>query len=57
MEGTTMSDLQRETLGSIWRLCEHMAYTAEHGHVATLKAQFDALKKQMVKLEIVREYV
>jgi hypothetical protein len=52
-----MTDLQRETLGSIWRLCEQMAYTAEHGHVATLKAQFDALKKQMAKLEIVREYV
>lgn len=52
-----MSDIQRETLGSIWRLCEQMAYTAEHGHVATLRAQFDALKKQMARLEIASDYV
>ena len=52
-----MSDLQRETLGSIWRLCEQMAYTAEHGHVATLRAQFDVLKKQMAKLEIASDYL
>ena len=50
-----MGELQRETLGAIWRLCEQMAYTAEHGHVETLKAQYDALKKQMARLEIARE--
>ena len=46
-----MSDSQREVLGDIWRLCEQMAYTAEHGHTATLKAQFDALKRQMARLD------
>jgi hypothetical protein len=57
MEGATMSDLQRETLGSIARLVDQMGYAAMNGHIEVLKAQFDALKKQMAKLEIVREYV
>ena len=52
-----MTDLQRETLGSIARLVDQMCYTAMNGHLETLKAQFEALKKQMAKLEIVREYL
>ena len=52
-----MSDLQRETLGSIARLVDQMGYAAMNGHIEVLKAQFDALKKQMAKLEIIREYV
>lgn len=50
-----MDDLKRETLGRIWRLCEQMAYAAEHGHVETLKAQFQTLSKQMAKLETIDE--
>ena len=52
-----MSDIQRETLGTIWRLCEQMAYCAQSGYMDTLKAQFDALAKQMAKLDMIREYI
>ena len=50
-----MDELQRETLGSIWRLCEQMAYTAEHGHTETLKAQYLALGKYMNRLNMIDE--
>lgn len=46
-----MNDKKRETLGAIWSICEQMAYTAEHGHVATLEVLFNSLKRQMAKLE------
>lgn len=52
-----MSELQRETLGSIWRLCDQMVYAAEQGHVETLKAEFDTLKKHMARLDMIREYI
>ena len=52
-----MSDLKRETLGDIARLCEQMSYTAMEGHVETVKAQFDTLKKQMARLDIIRQYI
>ena len=52
-----MSDLKRETLGDIARLCEQMAYTAMEGHIETVKAQFDMLKKQMAKLDMVQKYI
>ena len=42
---------KRDALGGIWRLCEQMAYAAEHGHVATLRAEFDALRRRMARLE------
>ncbi len=46
-----MNEVQRETLGSIWRLCEQMAYSAERGLTETLKAQFDTLRRRMARLE------
>lgn len=52
-----MNELKRETLGAIWRLCEQMAYAAEHGHVQTLKAQTDALKKMIARLDMIDEMV
>ena len=52
-----MSDLQRETLGSIARLCDQMGYAAMNGHIETLKAQFDTLKKQMAKLDLVEQHI
>lgn len=52
-----MNGLERETLGSIWRLCEQMAYAAEAGYIDTLKAQFQCLQKHMVKLDMIREYI
>ena len=52
-----MNDMQRETLGSIARLVDQMGYTAMQGHMETLKAQFDTLKKQMAKLEMIRQYI
>lgn len=48
-----MSDLQRETLGNIARLAEQMAYTAMQGMIETLKVQFDTMKKQVARLEII----
>ena len=48
-----MNDIKREVLGTIWRLCEQMAYAAEQGHVETLKAQYDTLRKYMTRLEMV----
>ena len=50
-----MVDLQRETLGNIWRLCEQMAYSAEHGLTETLRAEFDTLQRQMERLRIVEK--
>lgn len=52
-----MSDLQRETLGSIARLAEQMAYTAMNGMTETLKVQYDTLKKQMAKLDLVEQHI
>lgn len=52
-----MGDLQRETLGSIARIVDQMGYTAMNGHLETLKAQFEALTKQMAKLDMIKEYV
>ena len=52
-----MNDLKRETLGSIARLCEQMSYTAMEGHAETVKAQFETLKKQMARLDIIRQYI
>lgn len=48
-----MNGIKREVLGTIWRLCEQMSYAAEQGHVETLKAQYDSLKKYMARLEMV----
>lgn len=50
-----MDDRKRETPGAIWSICEQMAYTAEHGHVATLEVLFNSLKRQMAKLEKIKE--
>ena len=50
-----MSDLQRETLGSIARLVDQMGYAAMNGHLETLKAQFLTLQKQMAKLDTIKE--
>lgn len=50
-----MNEIERSTLGAIWRLCQQMEYTAEHGHTATLKAQFDTLKKHMARLDIIEQ--
>ena len=52
-----MTDMKRETLGAIARLTDQMHYAAMSGYTDTLKAQFDALKKQMAKLDMVREYI
>lgn len=52
-----MNDLQRETLGRIARLVDQMGYTAMNGHMETLKAQFETLKKQMARLETIKEYI
>ena len=52
-----MNDLQRETLGSIARLVDQMGYAAMNGHLETLKAQFDTLKKQMARLDVIRDYI
>lgn len=50
-----MTSLERETLGSIWRLCEQMGYAAQQGYIDTLKAQFNNLQKQMAKLDTIKE--
>jgi hypothetical protein len=34
-----------------------MAYAAEHGHVATLKAQLSTLQKKVARLDMIRENV
>ena len=48
-----MSELQRETLGSIARLAEQMSYCAMNGYTDTLKAQFLTLQKQMARLDMI----
>lgn len=50
-----MNDSMRETLGGIWRLCEQMAYAAEHGHVSLLGAQYNALQRRMNQLDKIIE--
>ena len=52
-----MSNLEREALGNIWRLCEQMSYAAQTGKVETLKAQYDTMKKLMARLDIVQQYI
>lgn len=52
-----MSDIERDTLGSIWRLCEQMAYAAQQGYVDTLKAQYDTLRRQMWRLEMLKKHI
>ena len=52
-----MNEIQRNTLGSIWRLCQQMEYAAENGHVATLRAQFLALSKLMARLDMLEKVV
>ena len=50
-----MNDVQRETMGAIARLAEQMSYAAMNGHYAMLKAQFDTLRRQMAKLDTIKE--
>lgn len=52
-----MSEMERTVLGNIWRICDQMAYAAEHGYTETLKVQFDALRQQMGKLEFIKEHI
>lgn len=52
-----MNELKRETLGTIWRLCEQMAYAAENERTETLKAQFDTLKRLMARLDTIQQYI
>ena len=52
-----MNEVKRDTLGAIARLAEQMAYTAMNAHTETLKAQFETLKKQMAKLEVIRQHI
>lgn len=52
-----MSDLQRETLGSIARLAEQMAYAAMHGHSAMVQAQFETMRRYVGKLQMVQEHI
>lgn len=49
-----MSDLQRETLGSIARLAEQMAYAAMQGHSAMVQAQFETMRRYVGKLQMVQ---
>lgn len=51
-----MTDVERNALDAIVRLCDQMSYTAMMGHVETLKAQFDTLHKQTAKLEVALQY-
>ena len=50
-----MNDIERNTLGSIARLAEQMSYSAMNAHTEMLKAQFLTLKKQMAKLDTIKE--
>ena len=52
-----MNDLKRDTLGSIARLAEQMSYTAMQGHVETLKAQADTMRRLMARLDMLAEYM
>ena len=52
-----MNEVKRDTLGAIARLAEQMSYSAMNAHTELLKAQFEALKKQMAKLDMIKEYV
>ena len=52
-----MSELQRETLGSIARLAEQMAYTAMQGHGETLRAQYDTMTRLMARLDVIRGHI
>ena len=52
-----MNEAKRETLGAIARLCQQMEYTAMNDHYAMLKAQFDTLRRQMAKLDVIAEYL
>ena len=47
-----MSGIEREAMGNIWHLCEQMAYTAQQGHIETLRAQYSTLSKYMQRLEV-----
>lgn len=49
-----MTDMERDALGSIWRLCEQMSYAAQQGYVDTLRAQYDTLRKWMQRLEMAK---
>ena len=52
-----MSDVQRETMGAIARLAEQMSYAAMNGHYAMLKAQFDTMRRQMARLDMISEHL
>lgn len=52
-----MNEVMRETLGSVWRLCDQMSYAAENGMVATLRAEYDSLKRLMARLEVIQEHI
>ena len=52
-----MSDLQRETLGSIARLAEQMAYAAMQEHSAMVQAQFEIMRRYVGKLQMVQEHI
>ena len=52
-----MNTLTQETLGNVARLAEQMSYTASHGHVETLKAQADTLRRMIARLDMITECV
>lgn len=49
-----MTEMERDVLGNIWRLCEQMAYAAQQGYMDTLRAQYDTLRKWMQRLEMAK---
>lgn len=52
-----MSELQRETLGSIARLAEQMAYAAMNGHSAMVQAQFETMRRYIARLQVTQDYI
>lgn len=53
----TQDDLVRECLGCIWHAAVDLSRAAEEMNVSAVQVQYEFLKKQMNRLEIIRKNV
>jgi len=50
----TPEELERDCLGTIWRVCDDMIRCIQQGDEAGLDVHYDFLRKQMNRLQIIK---
>lgn len=53
----TPEELERDCLGTIWRVCDDMIRCIQQGDEAGLDVHYDFLRKQMNRRELIRKHM